>query len=86
MIGAALVSVVEHPHVAHVHHLVLAVAEEFAEVLCGLSDLGKPDHSWQISLTTLHESALKFDSVCVADNVSPYSHVAVGQTFSHFSS
>lgn len=78
MVRAALVSVVEHPNVAHVHHLVLAVAEELAEVLCGLRDLRKPDHRWEISLTTLHVSALEFDSVCVADNVSPYRRDEVG--------
>ena len=72
MVGAALVSVVEHPHVTHVHDLVLAVTKEFAEVLCGLSDLGKPDHSGQVSLTTLNVSALESDSVSVVDNVGPY--------------
>ena len=68
MIRLSLVTVVEKPDVANVEDLVLAFTEESREVLCGLSDLRQPDHSWEVDLTTLHEVSLQFDGVGAAGN------------------
>jgi len=68
MIRLSLVTVVEKPDVANVEDLVLAFTEESREVLCGFCDLGQPDHSWEVDLTTLHEVSLQFDGVGAAGN------------------
>jgi hypothetical protein len=63
MIRFSLVSVVEHPDITDIQDLVLAITEEFGKVLSRFGKLRKPDHSWQVRLTTLHVGALKTDGV-----------------------
>mgnify|MGYP007022692495 CR=1 FL=1 len=75
MVRFALVTVVEKPDIAHVEHLVFTLTEELFEVLCGFSDLWKPDHRGEISLATLHESALELNLIASCSNSRLYNHI-----------
>lgn len=70
MVRASLVTVVEQPHVSHFSDFVVLSIEEGFEVLCRLDQLGKPDHSRQISLLSGEVFTSELNSVGVSHSSS----------------
>ena len=57
VVGVAEVPVVEQPHIPQLGDLVVFAGEELGEVLCGLHEVGEPDHGRQVLLLALQELA-----------------------------
>jgi hypothetical protein len=57
VIRVSKVSVVEEPDVADIEDFVVGASEEFSEVLTWLEEVGKPDHGWQVTVSSLEELA-----------------------------
>ena len=57
VIRVSKVSVVEEPDVADIEDLVVGASEEFSEVLTWLEEVSKPDHGWQVTVSSLEELA-----------------------------
>jgi len=61
VIRKALVTVVQAPDVANLSNFVIAAIEKLSEVLCGLNNFGKPNHSGQVLSLSLNMSSAEFD-------------------------
>jgi hypothetical protein len=61
VIREALVAVIQAPDVANLSDFVIAAIEELSEVLCGLNNFGKPNHSGQVLSFSLNVGSAKFD-------------------------
>ena len=66
MIWVSKVSVVQKPNISHISNFVVLSSEEFGEVFHRLYQVGKPDESWQVGVSSFQEFSSQLHFIVIS--------------------